>query len=245
MDIRKLLRSRLQAARLPRRVGAVAAITCAAASIAAGGQPPERTPVIVTTGTAVVQRTPDVAFVTVGIESRARTPREAQQQNAAAATAVVRRLTDLSIRPEARRTLGLRLDEEFDNVNGRRVSKGFVAHSALEVRVDDIARTGEIADAAVQAGATSLDGVRFDLKDRPAAERDALRLAVADARARADAAAAGAGLAIDRVLRIEEGEHMQPQPLRPMIAMRSEATTPVESGVLEIRVSVTMTVAVR
>jgi len=84
MDIRKLLRSRLQAARLPRRVGAVAAITCAAASIAAGGQPPDRTPVIVTTGTAVVQRTPDVAFVTVGIESRARTPREAQQQNAAA-----------------------------------------------------------------------------------------------------------------------------------------------------------------
>jgi uncharacterized protein YggE len=154
-------------------------------------------------------------------------------------------LTDLSIRPEARRTLGLRLDEEFDNVNGRRVSKGFVAHSALEVRVDDIGRTGEIADAAVQAGATSLDGVRFDLKDRPAAERDALRLAVADARARADAAAAGAGLAIDRVLRIEEGERMQPQPLRPMIAMRSEATTPVESGVLEIRISVTMTVAVR
>ncbi len=40
--------------------------------------------------------------------------------------------------------------------------------------MDDVARAGEIADAAVQAGATSLEGVRFDLKDRAAAERDAL-----------------------------------------------------------------------
>ena len=60
-----------------------------------------------------------------------------------------------------------------------------------------------------------------DAHQEPVAGRQGCR------QARADAAAAGAGLTIDRVLRIEEGEHMQPQPLRPMIAMRSEATRAV------------------
>lgn len=198
---------------------------------------------IVTAGTAVLQRTPDVAFVSLAIESRARTPREAQQQNAASAAAVVKRLNELSIPADARRTIGLRLEQEFDNVNGRRISKGFLASNALEVRVDDVARAGEIADAAVQAGATSLQGIRFDLKDRAAAEREAIRLAVADARGRADAAAAGAGLAIDRVLKIEEGE--RPPSPRPVMAMRSEAATVVEPGLIEVRSTVTLTVSIK
>jgi hypothetical protein len=200
--------------------------------------------VIVTVGNATLQRAPDVAYVSLGVESRARTPREAQQQNAAAAAGVVKRLEQLGIRPESRRTLGLRLDEEFDTVNGRRVSRGFVARTTLEVRVDEIARAGEIADAAVQAGATALEGIRFDLKDRAAVEQEAIRLAVADARARADAAAAGAGVAIDRVVRIEEGE--RPQPIRPVMAMRADTVaTPVEPGLIDIRIAVTMTVALK
>jgi uncharacterized protein YggE len=220
----------------------IAAATCAwLVGTAAHAQEPR--PVIVTIGSATIQRTPDVAFVSVGVESRARTPREAQQANAATGAAVVRRLEQLSIRADARRTLGLRLDEEFDTANGRRVSRGFVAHTTVEVRVDDVARAGEIADAAVQAGATSLEGVRFDLKDRSAAERDALRTAVADARARADAAAAGAGVTIDRVIKIEEGERAVP--IRPVMAMRAEAVSPVEPGLIEIRISVTMTASIK
>lgn len=40
-------------------------------------EPP--TPVIVTTGGATASRAPDVAFVTLAVESRARSPRDAQR----------------------------------------------------------------------------------------------------------------------------------------------------------------------
>jgi uncharacterized protein YggE len=220
-------------------------LTVAALGSAAVARAQESRPVIVTAGSATLQRAPEVAFVALAIESRARTPRDAQQQNAAAATAVVNRLDQLGVGAGARRTLGLRLDEEFDTVNGRRVSRGFVARTTIEARVDEISRAGEIADAAVQTGATGLEGVRFDLKDRAAAEREALRLAVADARGRADAAAAGAGLTIDRVIRIEEGERSTPIPIRPMAALRADAVTPVEPGIIEIRVTVTMTTSIK
>lgn len=203
--------------------------------------------VIVTTGNALVQRTPDVAFVSLAVETRAKTPREAQQQNAAIMTAVAKRLTDLSIAPDARRTIGIRLEQEYDNANGRRVSRGFVARNAVEVRIDDIARAGEIADAGVQAGATSIDGIRFDLKDRTAAEREAIRLAVADARGRAEAAAAGAGRTLDRILKIEEGERSPGMP-RPMTMSRAapfEAVTVVEPGLIDIRATMTLTVSMK
>jgi uncharacterized protein YggE len=124
-----------------------------------------------------------------------------------------------------------------------------VARNLLEVRLDDIERVGEILDTVVQAGATSVAGVRFDLKDRSGAEREALRLAVADARSRAEAAAAGAGSAIVRVIRIEDSRQNVPSPRMyvgaALEARDAQATTPIEAGPIEIRASVTATFAIK
>jgi len=206
--------------------------------------------VVVTVGDATVRRAPDRAFVTVSVETRAKSPRDAQRLNAEAMTAVQQRLTQARLAPDAVRTTGYDLQQEFDFVQGKRVPREFVARNGVEVRLDDIARTGEILDTVVQSGATSVSGIRFDLKDRDTAEREALRLAVADARARADAAASGAGRAIDRVLRIEDTREMAINPPRPMMRMmagaaESAAQTPIEPGTIEIHARVTLTASMR
>jgi hypothetical protein len=221
-------------------------LACLALSGAVAAQD-QNTPVIVTVGTATLQRAPDVAFVSLAVESRAKTPRDAQQLTATAMTAIARKLTELSIPAEARRTIGLRLEQEYDTANGRRTPRGYLARNAVEVRVDDLARAGEIADAAVQAGATSIDGIRFDLKDRAAVEREAIRLAVADARGRADAAAAGAGRTVDRIVKIEEGERPIVMPRQNMAFARLEAGagTVVDPGLIDVRATVTLTAAMK
>jgi uncharacterized protein YggE len=203
---------------------------------------------MVTAGQAVVKRTPDRAWVTIGAESRARTPQEAQKQNAAAMTAVLDRIKGLGIPAEAIQTAGYDLQPEFDYVSGKQTLRGYVARNSLEVRVDTLSRVGDIIDAAVASGATTVRGVRFDLKDRSAAEREAIKLAVTDARERAAAIAAGAGLTFDRIVRIEEQRAQVIEP-RPMMTMRAEmaqdAVTPVAPGELEIRASVTLTAAMK
>jgi uncharacterized protein len=220
-----------------------------AGGVSAQDVPVPVTPSIVTTGEAVVRRAPDQGFVTVSVETRARNPRDAQRQNAETMAAVQQRLAAAGVPKDAVRTLGYNIQQEFDYVENRRVARGYLARNAVEVRVDAIDRTGEILDAAVQAGATSIASVRFDLKDRAAAEREALRLAVVDARARADAAAAGAGRAVDRVLRIDDTPQGRVGPPRPMMAMAREAAdvqqTPIEPGELEIRAQVTLTVSIK
>lgn len=233
---------------------AAAAVLLAAGPLWAqrGGDVPAQAgpAVIVTSGEATVKRAPDRAWVSIAAESRARSPREAQRANADAMTAVLGRVKAAGVPADAVRTSGYDLQPEFDFANGRQTLRGYVARNGVEVRVDDLPRAGEIIDAAVGSGATSVSGIRFDLKDRASAEREALTRAVSDARARADAAAAGAGATIDRVVRIEE-QRMPPQEPRPVMMMRATMAqaappeTPITPGELEIRASVTMTVAIR
>lgn len=206
-------------------------------------------PVIITTGEGVVKMAPDRVWVTIAAESRAKSPREAQRANADAMKAVLDKLKTLGLPADAIRTSGYDLQPQFDYVNGRQSLREYLARNTVEVRVDDVSRAGEVLDAAVGSGATSVSGVRFDLKDRSAAEREALKKAVADARGRADAAATGAGMKVDRVVKIEEQRVMIPEP-RPIMMTRQSmvaegAGPPISAGELEIRATVTMTSSIR
>jgi uncharacterized protein YggE len=207
-------------------------------------------PTIVTTGQAEVKMAPDRAWVAINAESRAKDPKEAQRLNAEAMNAVMAKLKGMNLGADAIRTTSYELHPEFDYVDRKQTLRGYVARNSIEVRVDEIVRIGDVLGAAIGSGATSVGGLRFDLKDREGAEREALRLAVRDARARAEAAASGAGMQILQVWRVEEQRMSGPEPPRPMMrqmAMESveAAAPPITPGTIEIRSVVTMTVLIR
>jgi hypothetical protein len=91
--------------------------------------------------------------------------------------------------------------------------------------------------------------LRFDLKDRADAEREALKLAVEDAMGRARAIAAGANVNLGNIVRIDD----QVEPIRPVsynMAMTTraapqQAPTPVSAGDVGIEANVTLTVAIK
>ena len=224
-------------------------LACAAPSTAQQQTQPDL-PVVVTVGEGVIKRAPDRAWVTIAAESRAKTPAEAQKMNADAMNAVLQKIKGLGLAAEAIRTSGYDLEPEFDYANNRQTLRGYVARNRVEVRVDEFAKLADLLDVAVGAGATSIGGIRFDLKDRTETEQAALQRAVADARTQADTAAKAAGLKVERIVRIEVNrENTAPPPPRPMMAMRETAlaatSPPISPGELEIRVSVTMTAVIR
>ena len=224
----------------------IALILLLLAPALAAAQQPRPEPVVVTTGEGLIHAVPDRAWVNITAESRASSPREAQKRNAEAMTPVQEKLRAAGIPADAIKTIAYDLQQEWDFVNNRRVSRGYVARNTVEVRVDAIERVGEVLEIAVGSGATSVGGIRFDLKDRAKLEREALRLAVADARAKAEAAAAGSGQSIARVVRIEEqGMARPPMPyLREVAALQTDrdaSTPPISAGQMELRAQVTLT----
>ena len=229
----------------------LAAVTATPLATAQTPQPPAPPgpPVVVASGVATVKRAPDQAFVTFITESRAARPAEAQKLNAQAMAQVQEAVKRAGIPTDAVRTLSFNLREDVDWVNGKRTSRGYVVSNAIEVRADKLDDLGRLLDAAVTAGATNVSNIRFELKDRSGAEREAVRLAVADARSRADAAAEGAGTKVVNVVRIEETSDRNMPPPMPMMRMAEARVaaapeTPVVAGEIEIRATVTLTAAI-
>ena len=89
-------------------------------------------------------------------------------------TAVLQKIAAAGIPKDAVRTLVVSLQQEFDFSNGRQTPRGYLARNIIEVRVDDLARLGDVLGASVSSGATSIHGLQFDLKERTKFEREAL-----------------------------------------------------------------------
>jgi uncharacterized protein YggE len=208
----------------------------------------DQTSQIVVTGDGVVKATPDQAWVTIGAETRSKVSKEAQQRNADAMTAIQQKIAAFGIAKDAIKTTAIDLQIEFDYANGRQTPRGYVARNTIEVRVDDLAKLGDILDAVVNSGATMIHGLRFDVKQRDQLEAAALQSAVKNAMSKAQAIASGSGRATDRIMRIEEVSTGGPIPMMRQYAMEAraaDASTPVAPGELEIRAQVRLTMSLK
>ena len=179
-------------------------------------------PAIVTTGEAVVRRAPDRAFLVDPWRPARANPKDAQTQNAKAMTAgTAAPLATQGFprrRPDARlqHPAGIRFHERPPRAARLRgAERRRSACGCARARRESARRR--------RPGRSDIDR-RNPVRpaDRAGAEREALRLAVADARARAEAAASGAGRTIDRVLRIDDTRREIPRPV-PMAMMAREA----------------------
>jgi uncharacterized protein YggE len=218
----------------------------------AGAQtpPPQDPPVIVAQGEAIVRQVPDVAWVQIAVEARGPRPEDARQKAAEAMTAVLSTLKPIV--PAANlRTSGLAVTPEMDYTTGGSRLKGYLARNQVEARVDNLELLSKVMDASIASGATTISGLRFDVKARAQHERDALRAAVQDATERAQAIASGAGRSLGPIVRIQE-QRMSSAPYR--VAMGGAGgggrggaadATPVTPGEIEIRAVVTLTAAIR
>ena len=218
-------------------------LICSAGALAQTVEPAQ----IVVTGDAIIKTTPDQAWISIGAESRSKVSKEAQQRNAEVMTTVQQKIGTFGIPKDAIKTTAIDLQMEFDYANGRQTPRGYVARNTIEVRVDDLAKLGDVLDAVVNSGATMIHGLRFDVKERDQLSATALQAAVKKALTKAQAIAAGSGRAIDRVIKIEELADGAPVPMMRQYAMaaRADAATPVAPGELEIHAQVRLTVAIK
>jgi uncharacterized protein YggE len=238
---------RIAMSRLLLPLMAAAAIACSV-DPALAQSPPQA--VVVAQGEATVKRAPDQAWLTVATETRDVKAEDARRKSAEGMTAVQASLRRAGVPADAIRTTSYYLTPEMDWNNGRGMVKGYLVRNQIDVRVDNLDRLGDIIDAANATKTTTLtiSGPRFALKDQQAAETEALRLAVEAAMTRAQAMAGGAKRSLGEIVRIEESgasRPTSPQPVMRMAAAAEPVQTPITPGDIEVRVEVTVTVALR
>ena len=237
---------------------AVALVAGSSAPAWAQANNPLDPPVIVAQGEAVLKRMPDRAFVSVSTEVREGKAADARRKSAEGMTALRAAIAGAGIPADAIRMSAFTLSPEMGrSLGGQPNVRNYVARNQIEVRVDDLDKIADVVDAANTPKniAIAVGSLRYELKDKGAAETEAIRLAVQNALNLARAMAAGASQTAGAVLRIEQqsvasdliGIHFV---TRSGTAMRGggEAQapeTPITPGEIEIRASVTVTVAIK
>ena len=189
-----------------------------------------------------VKAAPDMASISMGVQTEAPTAAQAMADNARRMTEVVAALKRSGVASRDIQTSGLNLGAQYDyQPNLPPKLRGYQASNQVTVTVYDLARLGQTLDAVVAVGANQINGVSFGLKDPQAAE-DAARIgAVKALQAKAQLYAGATGLRLARLINLSEGGGYSP-PMQPM-AMASfrkseAASTPVEAGQLSVRVDV-------
>jgi uncharacterized protein len=224
--------------------------TLAALAPAAGAEVAPPLSSIRVTGHARLSARPDRVQIDVGVSTQAQDSRQAAADNAREAEAVIRALRQAAGPAAEVRTLSYTLSPNYryHPNGGEPTLTGYTALNLVQVTLDDLARTGDVIDAATGSGANRVQGIQFTLRDPDAARAEALRQAAIRARAEAQVLAAALNLRIVRVLSVEESSP-RVVPVRPFaaaarVAGAAEVPTPVESGTLDVNAEVTLTVEV-
>lgn len=205
----------------------------------------QRTPSVRATGEGVVAAMPELVRINLTISTPANTAQEATDQNATTSLAVSNRVKALIGTSGEIRTVSYSVIPNYRTTPPNiQTLIGFTANNTLEVTAYDLNLAGKIVDAAVQAGATSISGLRFGLKDSDPQRRDALKRATQAARANATAIAEGLSVRLGSILAAAEGSSasvFNPTDARAGIA--ATATT-FDTGLVEVRATVTLEIAI-
>ena len=205
----------------------------------------QRTPSVRASGEGVVAAVPDLVRISLTISTPAATAQEATDQNATTSLAVTNRVKALIGTSGETRTVSYSVNPNYrSNPTGGQTLIGFTASNTLEVTAYDLNLAGKIVDGAVQAGATSIGGLRFGLKDSDPQRRDALKRATQVARANATAIAEGLNVRLGAILAADEGSTVSIfNPTDARAGVAATATT-FDTGLVEVRATVTLEIAI-
>lgn len=208
-------------------------------------------PSITTTGEASIEVVPNIAILSLGIETERPKAADAANDNAKATAAVVADIKAEGIDARDIATLGVTLEPVYDettDANGRvvkRTLRGYQARNDLSVKVRRIDKAGALAQQWIAKGANAFGGVEFDY-DQKEAKYDALRGdAVRDALRKATSYTNGLQIRLGRVLSIATpgGYNSRPGGAATMSARAApkqaeSVAIPIEPGVQTLSIEV-------
>ena len=225
--------------------GSVAA-TQALSPSAQTGESSEPVRTISVTGTGKVELTPDTAYIYIGVHSEGPDAVEAVASNNEKTQSVKDAITALGVDEKDIQTTSFSIypQQRYDDKGQPTGEITYMVDNTVYVQVRDLDQVGEILDAAVKAGANSINGISFDLEDKSAAMSEAREKAVNDANLQAQELAEAAGVSLGPVITISTSGGVIP--IAPIYgkgggaSVEMAASVPVSPGQMTISVDVFM-----
>jgi uncharacterized protein len=195
---------------------------------------------------AVIMARPDRAEVNLAVSNKAETAQAAAAENAKTSQKLLDAVKPLVNATGQIRTSGYNLNPDYEYPQGGPPKlTGYRAMNSILVTLDDLNSVGKIIDTAVQAGATNVEGVSFTIRNDDTYRSQALAEAAQKARSSAEAIAQALNV---RVIGVLDAQIVEAPPVHPIALARmvsaGPAPTPITTGPIEVRASVSVTLQV-
>lgn len=186
---------------------------------------------------------PDIAIITVGIQTESKELQEAQMQNAISTKKVIEALYQIGIRQQDIQTVDYNIRQEYDYVDGKQIFRAYVVVTNLSITIRDISQVGRAYQVAVENGANLTGPIQFTVSNPYTYYRKALQMAVLNAENKAKTIAQPLDLLVKKTP-IKIIEERIPGPVVPLYSQKTYETAalepPISAGQIEIRAAVTV-----
>jgi uncharacterized protein YggE len=201
-------------------------------------------------GSASASVTPDIASITVGAETRGPTAVEAVAANNKALAGLMDLLKKHGVEARDIQTSGLNLSPDYDRPVKEQAEQepdkappriiGYEIHNSIRITLRDVAKVGDLLDAAVKSGVNKIEQLSYHVADPQPTLRELRKKALADARAKAEEVAKEAGMALGMPVSIEVDYSPQQYSFmaRSVSGGRYDTTVPIAPGTEELAVAV-------
>src|SRR5690349_10364087 len=196
-----------------------------------------------------VEGRPDMATISLGVQTEAQTAQAAVQANSQRMTALLAALRRAGIAERDIQTSNVSVNPQQQyRDNQPPIVTGYQANNTVSAKIRNIGTVGRVIDATVAAGGNTVNGVYFSYQNPDAKREAARRKAIPEARRRAEIYASALSMHVTRVVAVAEGGGYSPPVLMPMMRMAAQADaapTPVEPGQIETTATVSVTFELR
>ncbi|MGI6368160.1 MAG: SIMPL domain-containing protein [Anaerolineae bacterium] len=162
---------------------------------------------ITVVGEGKVSATPDMATITMGVETVGKSVQEATKQSGEVMTDLLAVFEEQGVDSKDVRTSGYSVWADFgsrEEMAGENGAPIYRVTNVVSVTVRDLDVLSAVLDGAIEAGANAIHGITFSIEDKAGLAADARALAADDAEARAQELAGLFGVEVGGVVSVSE-----------------------------------------
>ena len=205
---------------------------------------------IIVNGHGEVKGQPDVARVMVGVVTQSKDQGQAATENAKIITTVRDALiSKFRLSKKDLETFGYSIQPQYNYESRPPKVVGYQIRNAIRVSIRDMAKIGQVIDAATAAGANEVQGVSFEIEDEKPLRSEALVKALNDAREKAKLIAGTLQIPIGPVISVRESAAPPIMPYRFAAADAMMAAggpeTPIQPREMTVSSDVTVVFAIQ
>lgn len=199
------------------------------------------------TGVGKISVEADIARISSGVVTQAKTAKKATRANSAAMTRIIEGIKAAGIAAKDIQTSGFSINPTYlhDQKNRQNPPKiiGYQVQNRVQITVHALPTLGPILDKMISLGANQINGISFAFENPQKHNDEARKLAVKDAIRKAEIYASATHTKLGRIVSLSESQIRTPTR---RFAQRSEAllvrsSVPIEIGELSLSVQVNIT----